>query len=497
VFLGYSNIHKRLKCLNVSTGRVYISRDVVFDENIFPFAKHHPNARAKLQSEILLLPSSLLASEQLHNGVNILDEPVANNPNPANQFSRVCEDVQLANMDGSNTEADSAPVSAPGLISSRAIVGVPAPAPIRVNPPSPAWLDSMAREFGPSEDLVGSGATWHHLLAPNPEDDSSIPSAPSWSSVPTIDARGQNIEEISPTPAPTPAMTSAAAGAVGQSPPPERPHTRLHDGICRPRVYTDGTICYNMHASIDEPLNLVATLGDENWKKVMDAEYDALMKNKTWHLVPPQKGNNVIDCKWVYKIKRREDGSLDKYKAQLVAKCFKQQYGIDYEETFSPVIKPTTIRVILSQAISQGWTMRQLDVQNIFLHGFLEEDVYMRQPPGYEDKTLPHYICKLDKVLYGLKQSPRAWYARLSAKLLELGFKILKVDNSLFYLRDKDVTMCILVYVDDIIMTSSKSHAVIALLQNLGSDFALKDLGDLHYFLGIEVNKVNDGIVLS
>jgi hypothetical protein len=315
--------------------------------------------------------------------------------------------------------------------------------------------------------------------------------------VPTIDARGQNIEEISPTPAPTPAMTSAAAGAVGQSPPPERPHTRLHDGICRPRVYTDGTICYNMHASIDEPLNLVATLGDENWKKVMDAEYDALMKNKTWHLVPPQKGNNVIDCKWVYKIKRREDGSLDKYKAQLVAKGFKQQYGIDYEETFSPVIKPTTIRVILSQAISQGWTMRQLDVQNTFLHGFLEEDVYMRQPPGYEDKTLPHYICKLDKVLYGLKQSPRAWYARLSAKLLELGFKILKVDNSLFYLRDKDVTMCILVYVDDIIMTSSKSHAVIALLQNLGSDFALKDLGDLHYFLGIEVNKVNDGIVLS
>jgi hypothetical protein len=138
VFLRYSNIHKRLKCLNVSTGRVYISRDVVFDENIFPFAKHHPNARAKLQSEILLLPSSLLASEQLHNGVNILDEPVANNPNPANQFSRVCEDVLLANMDGSNTEADSAPVSAPGLISSRAIVGVPAPAPIRVNPPSPA-----------------------------------------------------------------------------------------------------------------------------------------------------------------------------------------------------------------------------------------------------------------------------------------------------------------------------------------------------------------------
>jgi hypothetical protein len=161
------------------------------------------------------------------------------------------------------------------------------------------------------------------------------------------------------------------------------------------------------------------------------------------------------------------------------------------------MVKSATIRVILSLAVSQGWTMRQLDVQIAFLHGFLKEDVYMRQPPSYEDKTLPHYICKLDKALYGLKHALRAWYARLSTKLLELGFKILKADNSLFYFRNNDVTMFILVYVDDIIVTSSKPHAVTALLQNLGSDFALKDLGDLHYFLGIEVNKVNDGIILS
>jgi hypothetical protein len=129
-----------------------------------------------------------------------------------------------------------------------------------------------------------------------------------------------------------------------------------------------------MHVSIDEPLNLVAALGNENWKKGMDA----LMKNKTWHLVPPQKGSNVIDCKWVYKIKRRANGSLDRYKARLVAKGLKQQYGIDYEEIFSPVVKLATIRVILSLVVSQGWTIRQLNVQNAFLHGFLEEDVYMR-----------------------------------------------------------------------------------------------------------------------
>ena len=146
---------------------------------------------------------------------------------------------------------------------------------------------------------------------------------------------------------------------------------------------------------------------DRNWKAAMDSEYLALMKNKTWHLVPPKKGINIIDCKWVYKVKRKSDGSLDRYKARLVAKGFKQRYGIDYEDTFSPVVKATTIRIILSIAISRGWSLRQLDVQNAFLHGFLEEEVYMRQPPGFESQSLPNYICKLDKALYGLKQAPR------------------------------------------------------------------------------------------
>jgi hypothetical protein len=127
-------------------------------------------------------------------------------------------------------------------------------------------------------------------------------------------------------------------------------------------------------------------------------------------------------------------------------------------------VKAPTIRVILSLAISKGWMIQQLDVHNAFLHGFLEEDVFMHQPPGYEDKSRPHYVCKLDKVLYGLKQAPRAWYARLSTKLLELGFKISKADNSLFYFKNDDVTMFILVYVDDIIITSSKSQVVSSLL---------------------------------
>lgn len=148
----------------------------------------------------------------------------------------------------------------------------------------------------------------------------------------------------------------------------------------------------------------------------MDTEFSALLKNNTWHLVPPQKGKNVIDCKWVYKIKKKDDGTIDRYKARLVAKGFKQRYGTYYEDTFSSVVKAATIRLVLSIAVSRGWSLRQLDVQNAFLHGVLEEEVFMRQPPGYVNKDTPHFICRLDKSLYGLKQAPRAWYSRLSQK---------------------------------------------------------------------------------
>jgi histone deacetylase 1/2 len=221
------------------------------------------------------------------------------------------------------------------------------------------------------------------------------------------------------------------------------------------------------------------------------------MRNKTWHLVPPQRGTNVIGCKWVYKIKRKPDGSLDRYKARLVAKGFKQRYGIDYEDTFSPVIKAATIRVILSLAVSCGWSLRQLDVQNAFLHGLLEEDVYMHQPPGFEDPNQPNYVCKLDKALYGLKQAPRAWYSRLSERLIQLGFKASKADTSLFFLSKGGITMFVLVYVDDIIVASSTEQATSLLLRDLKEQFALKDLGELHYFLGIEVHKTNGGILLT
>jgi hypothetical protein len=134
-------------------------------------------------------------------------------------------------------------------------------------------------------------------------------------------------------------------------------------------------------------------------------------------------------------VKHKTDGTIDRHKARLLTKGFKQRYCIDYVDTFSPVVKAATIQLVLSVVVSRNWSLRQLDVQNAFLHGVLKEEVYMKQPPGFHDASHPGYVCKLDKDLYGLKQAPRAWYSQLSAKLVQLGFHASKADTSLFMYR--------------------------------------------------------------
>ena len=140
----------------------------------------------------------------------------------------------------------------------------------------------------------------------------------------------------------------------------------------------------------------------------MAEKFAALERQGTWSLVPPFPSQNVVGCKWVFKLKLNSDGSINRYKAKLVAKGFHQQYGVDFKETFSLVVKPPIVRIILSLAVQFDWPLRQLDVRNAFLHGFLKEEVYMVQPLGYVDPSCPNYVCKLWKSLYGLKQAPRA-----------------------------------------------------------------------------------------
>jgi hypothetical protein len=186
----------------------------------------------------------------------------------------------------------------------------------------------------------------------------------------------------------------------------------------------------------------------------------------------------------VYKIKREANGSIGR---------FKQRYDIDYEDTFNPVVKDTTIRLILSVVVSQRWCIRQLNVQNTFLHGVLEEDVYIKQSPEYQDVSHSYYHCKLDKALYGLKRAPHGWYPRLSHKLQALGFVPSKADISLIFYRKASIVVYVLVYVDDIIVASSSSRAVDGLLADLKFDFALKDLVTCTIFLVLRLRNFQMG----
>ncbi|KAE8735348.1 hypothetical protein F3Y22_tig00000340pilonHSYRG00251 [Hibiscus syriacus] len=265
--------------------------------------------------------------------------------------------------------------------------------------------------------------------------------------------------------------------------------TRSKHGIWKPKVY-------NVAGSDREPSNITEALMSPHWKEAAQAEYDALVRNGTWTLVPLPRDRKAVNCKWIFRVKRNADGSISRYKARLVAKGFLQKPGIDFDEVFSPVVKPATIRVIISLALSRGWKLRQVDVNNAFLNGLLTEEVYMSQPPGYEQGS-GELVCKLHKAIYGLKQAPRAWFERLKAYLQSEGFCLAKSDASLYVRKTSDSLVYLLVYVDDIILTGDKEVVVQSVIDRLNAQFSLKDLGPLHFFLGVEVSYEGGDVVLS
>uniref|UniRef100_A0A2N9HX01 Reverse transcriptase Ty1/copia-type domain-containing protein n=1 Tax=Fagus sylvatica TaxID=28930 RepID=A0A2N9HX01_FAGSY len=320
----------------------------------------------------------------------------------------------------------------------------------------------------------------------------------------THDSPSPPLPEPSPILNPSPALSPAPPTA---SPSLHPMTTRSRNNITKPKLFSDGTTRYPLPRALliegacdlltTEPTCFSQAVQHPHWRLAMNLEFDALLRNRTWSLVPSTAARNIIGCKWVFRIKRHANGSIERYKARLVAKGFHQQPGVDYSETFSPVIKPTTVRLVLSIAVSAGWSLRQIDIQNAFLHGDLSEEVFMSQPPGYSHPQFPNHICKLEKALYGLKQAPRAWFSKLSTKLLALGFTGSRSDSSLFIYMGSSFVMYVLIYVDDIIITCSKPSAIDELLLVLKSDFAVKDLGCLNFFLGIEVIRNEHGALLS
>ncbi|KAI0523201.1 hypothetical protein KFK09_005595 [Dendrobium nobile] len=392
-FIGYSVLHKGYKCYDVSSGKTYISRHVVFHEKQFPY-------------KTTAQPTSL--------------------------------------------DISTAPANIP---------------PSLLIPPS----------------TISQPIT--HAVPPQNNHCPNTPITPSHSSLHMSDIPYNTSSHTNPSPQTIPPL-----------PPPHPMITRLKSGISKPRKI------FNLltHTSTpDTPSSYTQALKVPHWKNAMAAEIEALRHQATWSLVQPPPNKPVLGCKWTFKTKLLPTGQVDRYKARLVELGNHQQFGINYTETFSPVAKMPTIRLLLTLALHRQWPMHQLDVSNAFLHGDLPDDIYMRQPPGFVDPTNPTAVCKLHKSLYGLKQAPRQWFQKLTTFLQSQGFSFSRSDPSLLILHTGQLQVYILIYVDDFLVTGNDPIAIQTLLHQLQTQFALKQLGQISLFLGIQVIQSSTGYFLS
>lgn len=234
--------------------------------------------------------------------------------------------------------------------------------------------------------------------------------------------------------------------------------------------------------SHEELRNYREAIQKPKWQEAMAQELKALEDNETWDVALPPKGNKVMGCKWVYKVKYKALGEVEKYKVRLVAKGYTQVEGEDFNETFAPVAKMTTVRCLPSIAIARDWELHQMDVSNAFLHGDLEEEVYMQAPEGYKVPK-EGMVCRLKKSLYGLRQASRNWYSKLSQAPLEYGFQESHTDHNLFTYSSDSTFMAVLVYVDDLVIAGNNSQVCTSIKGYLSTCFHMKDLGPLKYFL--------------
>ena len=411
-FLGYSEKHKGYRCLFPPTGRVYISRHVIFDESKFPFSysyKHlYPQATTPLLSA-------------WHKGVRI---------SPTETQTSVTNSVFDHNSSVSSTH--SVPV------------------------------------------FSSQGST--------------VPSDTTTSRQNLTTTRGESSGHL-----------QEARSNYTVSPPSvvmnqHQMTTRLKAGIVKPNpryaLLTD-------KVASPEPRTLAEALKHPGWNAAMTEEMDNCKLTKTWSLVPHTPDMHVLGNRWIHRTKYNADGTVKSLRSQLVVQGCGQEEGVDYLETYNPVVRTSTVRIALHIATVFQWDIKQLDVANAFLHGDLNETVYMRQPSGFVDKTRSDHVCLLHKSLYGLKQSPRAWFDKFSTFLLEFGFVCSIKDPSLFiYAKGKNIIL-LLLYVDDMLLTGNCTDLLQKLLADLNNQFRMKDLGKMHYFLGIQAIFHESGLFLS
>nr|KAJ0197227.1 hypothetical protein LSAT_V11C700352060 [Lactuca sativa] len=268
----------------------------------------------------------------------------------------------------------------------------------------------------------------------------------------------------------------------------------IHDGV-RTRSSVLNNFCmYVNFVSMILPGKVHTALQDADWIKAMQEELNEFKRHNVWTLVPRPSGKSITGTRWVYRNKVDKDGIITRNKARLVAQGFTQIESIDYGETFAPVARIEAIRLFLAYASYMNFIVYQMDVKTAFLHGVLEEEVFLNQPPGFVDKDHPDYVYRLDKAVYGLKQAPRAWYEMLTSYLLENGYRRGAIDNTLFIKNKGSDMVLVQIYVDDIIFgfpneTLSKEFAEI-----MSQRFEMSMMGKMTFFLGLEVQQQKTGI---
>lgn len=225
------------------------------------------------------------------------------------------------------------------------------------------------------------------------------------------------------------------------------------------------------------------------WRAATNEEYQSLIKNGTWSLTDLPPGRQPITNKWIFKTKYDQDGKVSRHKARLVVHGFSQVYGQDYTETFAPVAKFTTMRIVLAIAAQENFHLQQLDVKMAFLNGEIDEDIYMIQPQGYIKPGQESKVCKLHKGIYGLKQSGRKWFERFEKSLKKLGFAKSSSDPSLYIHTRGTSSVILLVYVDDILMASNSEHLLRVIKQLLTSEFEMTEMGEPSYLLGVQIKR--------
>ena len=259
----------------------------------------------------------------------------------------------------------------------------------------------------------------------------------------------------------------------------------------------DDDDCLLVNSVMEEPKTVHEALNGvqcSRWREAMESEYSSLLKNDTWDLVPPPEGKNIVGSRWVLKVKHDENGSVNRFKARLVAQGYSQVKGVDYDEVFSPVARNTSVRSLLALANAHDLEIHQMDVKTAFLNGSLDCEIYMSQPEGFVHPDRPNHVCKLKKSIYGLKQSARCWNTTLDEYLKSVGYHKSNADGCIYVKSVKEandrISFVILgVYVDDIIPVSNNPVLLKAEKAALCERFEMIDQGEIHYLLGMSIKR--------